>query len=133
MYTFLNWKPFVGKNESNFEKNIHLRKRLFFIIGYSNAPFFSSCASLFFLFSLSPPTQPSPPTTRGPHLRVPRNKFYFHSNSRCRRVKTHGGGVFTECGITRSNPPCIFESVFFAVVVGFFVRFVRIIIYTRIA
>lgn len=60
------------KNESNFEKNIYLRETfifLFFIIGYSNAPFFSSRVPLFLL----------PAYTVFFEWRV--TSFYFHSNS----------------------------------------------------
>jgi len=110
-------RPDAGKNESNFKKNIHLRKRLFFLLlDIQMHPFFrfSSCASLFFpFFSFATRLITIPPLPLTPYFRVPRNQFYFHSNSRFHHVKTHGdGGMYAKCRITRSNPyfrECVFR------------------------
>lgn len=99
----------AGKNESNFEKNIHLRKRLFFFYYWIFKCTLFRVRPRFSPFSFANPVRPSSHT---PRLRVPRNKFYFHSNSRCLRVKTHGVGVFAECRITRSRTSYFRECVF---------------------
>lgn len=115
-----------GKNESNFEKISIFGNVYFFIIGYSNAPFFSSCASLFFFFSLSPPTKPSPLPATDPAIhtfecRV--TSFIFIQILVAAALKHTAAACLPNVGL-RGRTPYIFESVFFAVVVGFFFLFV---------
>jgi len=127
----------AGKNESNFEKNIHLRKRLFFYYWiFKCTLFLVVCVPVFPLFSFAThlTISPTPATNRAINIFECRvTSFIFIQILVAAALKHAAAACLPNVGL-RGRTPYIFESVFFAVVVVFFcfVRFVRITIHTHI-